>query len=278
MQAEREIIGRGMRSEIIAWGPGKVLKLYYPGHSAAFVEGEAKATRRAAELGIPAPAVYQTLELDGRHGIVMDRLEGPTLEGMILRRPFSAPRLAVHLARLQAIMHRIDVSAEARPLTVQLRSRITHPRSPLSEEQKAVAVGVLDTMPTGKSLCHGDLHPQNVIMTKGRGPVVIDWDAPTSGNPLADVARTFLILRAGSYHAPKEIRQLISLITRAAGRNYLRGYLELAGDLVKGAGDFGTWLWLNAAARLVEGVEPEEQWLFGIVRRGIERDRQQSKG
>jgi hypothetical protein len=67
---------------------------------------------------------------------------------------------------------------------------------------------------------------------------------------------------------------MILLVTRAICRNYLRAYRDLAGDLIERAGDLRTWVWINAAARLMEGIPVEEQWLTDIVRRGAaERNR-----
>ena len=278
MEAERQVLGRGMRSEIIAWGDGKVLKLYHEGWSAESVAGEAAATRRVAELGVPAPQVFETVTIDGRHGIVMERLDGPSMDSLFYQKPLSAPRTVVQLSELQARMHRIDVSAEANPLIEQLRRKINGRRSPLAPELKAAAVSAMERMPLGKSLCHGDLHPQNVVWSDSRGPVVIDWDSPTYGNPLADVARTYLILSAGHRHVPARVRPMIGLVSRFICRNYLRAYRTLAADLIEGAGDLNTWLWINAAARLVEGIAVEEQWLTEIVRRGAEHAVVQARG
>jgi len=265
---ERVVIGRGMRSEIIAWGDHRVLKLYHAGTPAQSVAREAEATRRVAQLGVPAPHVHETVEVDGRPGIVMERLAGPSLDQVFYRQPLAAPRLIKPLAELQATMHHIDVTAEAQPLTVQLRRKISSGRSPLAPELRAAALAALDQMPGGSSLCHGDLHPQNVVWAGPRGYVIIDWDSPTYGNPLADVARTYLILTAGRLHVPRRIRPLITFVTRFMCRNYLRIYRGLAGDLITTAGDLNTWLWINAAARLCEGIAVEEPWLTGIVRRG----------
>lgn len=269
MASERIVIGRGMRSEIIAWGDGRVLKLYHAGTPAQAVAREAEATRRVAQLGVPAPRVHETVEVDGRPGIVMERLEGPSLDQMFYRQPLAAPRRIRPLAELQAAMHHIDVAAEAQPLTEQLRRKISSQRSPLAPELRAAALATLDRMPGGSSLCHGDLHPQNVVWAGSRGYVIIDWDSPTYGNPLADVARTYLILSAGRFHVPRRIRPLITFVTRFMCRNYLRVYRSLAGDLFARASDLNTWLWINAAGRLCEGIAVEEPWLTGIVRRGV---------
>jgi Ser/Thr protein kinase RdoA (MazF antagonist) len=56
------------------------------------------------------------------------------------------------------------------------------------------ALDRLAGLPTDRSVCHGDMHPGNVVMTE-RGPVTIDWVTASSGTALADVARTLMLLR-----------------------------------------------------------------------------------
>jgi aminoglycoside phosphotransferase (APT) family kinase protein len=41
-----------------------------------------------------------------------------------------------------------------------------------------------------------DLHPLNVIMSP-RGPIVIDWPNARRGDPMADVALTYALIRCG---------------------------------------------------------------------------------
>ena len=52
-------------------------------------------------------------------------------------------------------------------------------------------------MPEGDCLCHGDFHPINVLGAVSR-PLVIDWSHACSGNPSADVCRSYLLLKLHS--------------------------------------------------------------------------------
>jgi aminoglycoside phosphotransferase (APT) family kinase protein len=56
------------------------------------------------------------------------------------------------------------------------------------------AVRVLDALPDGDRLCHGDYHPGNVLVAADRVGV-IDWANAACGVPEADHARTVLLLR-----------------------------------------------------------------------------------
>jgi thiamine kinase len=269
--AEREVIARGARSEIIAWAPGKVLKLYEKGRTAAFVGGEAEATRQVRDLGIPAPEIYGTLEVDGRHGIIMERIDGPSMVDALRADGSQYGQLARILAEVQAAVHAHEVP-QASPLQKELRRRINSPHSPLAAELKARATVALEGLPEGQALCHGDLHGMNIILSPGRGPVIIDWDSPTAGNPLADVARTLLICLASRWHVPAEQFDQAKMLTGRLAFVYLRRYFALRPVCRARRADLRTWLWINAAARLSEGIAVEERWLADMVREGHARD------
>ncbi|MDP2870960.1 MAG: aminoglycoside phosphotransferase family protein [Bacillota bacterium] len=270
MVAGREVIARGMRSEIIAWEPGKVLKLYLPGWSAAAVAGEVAATRYVGQLGIPSPTVYGAVEIDGRHGIILERIGGPSMNEAFNTDQSRYAQLARMLAEVQAAVHAHDVP-DGPPQRRQLRNKINAPRSPLPADLKEAATIVLEGLPDGTAACHGDLHPMNVMLSPGRGPVIIDWDCPTVGNPLADVARTLLILLAGRWHVPSPQSESMRLMSNRIALIYLRRYFQLRHCAKADRRDLRTWLWVNAAARLAEGVQPEEGWLVGLVKDGIAR-------
>jgi Ser/Thr protein kinase RdoA (MazF antagonist) len=58
----------------------------------------------------------------------------------------------------------------------------------------------LDELPDEERVCHGDFHPDNVLLGEG-GPVIIDWGPASAGHPLAD-------------DIPEESSRLIALIER----------------------------------------------------------------
>jgi aminoglycoside phosphotransferase (APT) family kinase protein len=64
---------------------------------------------------------------------------------------------------------------------------------PLPENLRDAALKALETMPDGDRLCHGDFHPGNILLGRS-GPVIIDWIDSSIGSPLADAARTSIML------------------------------------------------------------------------------------
>ena len=102
----------------------------------------------------------------------------------------------------------------------------------------------------------GDFHPANLLITP-QGLVIIDWLDATVGNPLADLARSTLLIQAavknGSLRQPW-LRWSVQLFQWILVREYFR--LNPGGEK-----EFRRWLPLAAAARLSEHVPGEHDWL-----------------
>jgi aminoglycoside phosphotransferase (APT) family kinase protein len=53
-------------------------------------------------------------------------------------------------------------------------------------------------------LCHGDLHPSNVILGSD-GPMIVDWFDASRGDPIADVARSSVTLLGDGANPPEHL-------------------------------------------------------------------------
>lgn len=267
------IIGRGARAEVYALGADRALKLYWAGKDPASVEGEARAVEFVHTAGLPVPRCFGTVTIDGRHGIVFQRISGPSMLQRLLGRPWEAGRLARQLAGLQATMHGIEApEPNSEPRQRQaLHHRLAAARQ-LSADVLEAARAALGDLPDGDALCHGDFHPDNIMLGPD-GPVIIDWQEPTWGSPAADVARTLLLLRNAPLHvgARGSARRLVvGLLSSWFARAYLRHYLRvrpLDRELVE------RWIPVLAAARLCENIAVEEEWLSSLARRLLPRSR-----
>lgn len=120
----------------------------------------------ARSHGYPVPAVAEIS--DDETELVMERLDGPSMIDVIGRRPWTVARQARLLSDLHRRLHNL----------------------PSPEWLPAAQVGA------GDRLLHLDLHPLNVLIT-ARGPVVIDWSTAARGDPITDVAMTWVLMAAG---------------------------------------------------------------------------------
>lgn len=247
-------IARGNTADVYPWEPGYVLKLFHR-FSAEDVAYELKVTRAVQASGVPAPAAGPAIVVDGRQGLVYERVDGSNMFVALQRKPWRLCRYARRLAELHAQVHQRSCSDEVPPQRRRLERKIAHAAA-LPEQVKAALLTQLATMPDGDRICHGDMHPGNVLMTAG-GEVVIDWIDATRGNPLADVARTSILLLGAA--ATRQIpHPLVKRVVRLFHWLYLRRYFQLRPG---GQEEYRRWLPIVAAARLSEGIPELEAWL-----------------
>lgn len=254
-----KVIGFGRTAEIREWDEGRVVKLFHPGFPRTAIEQEASAAVLAHSLGVPTPAVFDTVEVEGRLGIVFQRVSGTTMLQSLARRPWLVLRHARRLARLQAHLHRMNGSGLPN-LRERLARRIERSRV-LTPGEKAVIVRRLADLPGGDALCHGDMHPDNVVLTRN-GPVVIDWMNAASGHPAADAARTAITLRL-SLPPEGRVSAWLALGRHLFYRLYLHHYLRIG---PASACQLLAWELPVAADRASEGLPCNElQALYALV-------------
>ena len=253
------LVGQGRTAEIYVWGDNQILKLFRSGWSLAAVEQEKRISQIVHEFGLLVPATGGMIEVDGRHGILYERIDGPSMLRQLGAKPWTAISLLHVFADLHVSMHAHTV----REFPSQ-RQRLTHliqQASPLPAEWTAAALTALNQLPDGGRLCHGDYHPDNVLMSP-TGPIIIDWSEATCGNPLADVANTSLIFRLGAPPPGGMSRLLIGPARAVAEATYMRGYLKRAPAL---RAELAAWHLPIAVARLGAGIPEEKQRLLAQI-------------
>ncbi len=196
------MIASGRDGAVYEYGPGLVLRRTRDGR---VIEREARAMAYAAEHGYPVPHVHDVLS----HGteIVMERLDGPMMMDVMVRKPWTIKRYADLLADLHDQLHEIAAPEWMTRLDGE-----------------------------GDRLLHLDLHPMNVMLTS-RGPVVIDWTNAAAGDPLTDVGLTDVLMTCASSPMPKWANTLLGPARRGMTSLFLRRYRgpELAEHVARAA-------------------------------------------
>lgn len=256
-------IAFGRTAEIYAWDDGWVLKLFHDWFSEESVRTEARLARAVQAAGWPVPAVGQVLEIGNRLGLPYQRVDGTSILEQVRARPWTLPKFSRLLAELQAEMHDSNTVPGLPSQRGRLENKIRRAEG-LSPELRAAALDALAAMPQGARLCHGDFHFDNVLIT-AQGPVVIDWIDAALGRPLADVARSSVIL-LGILAPGSGATWVERVMVRWHHRIYLRHYFRLRPG---GEEEFRAWRPIVAAARMSEGIAEIQDWLLSLVQEGL---------
>ena len=244
-----ERLAEGRTAEVFAYGDGRVLKLDRPEWN-GLAEFEGALLTRLADAGLPVALPHGTVTVEGRSGLILTRVAGPSLmevllgssvdDAVALGERFAALQLACHaalVAGLPELVPRLSREIEAGLADERLRRELLTLLAELDDG--------------GRGVCHYDLHPGNVLAAPG-GWVVIDWLTVAAGPPAADLART-LVLRGRWTTEP------VVSFQRAVRRVESAAY-ELADDALE------SWVRVTAGARLAEGFEGEDAaWLRRVA-------------
>lgn len=259
--SDRVLLAEGREAEVFVQPDGSILKLMREPSYAPRVQREAAALRVLRSNGHDAPVVLDIVTVDGRPGLVIERVPGDNLLALLGRRPLSVLTAGRVMAEAHAVMHDCLAPEELPDLNDDLRQRIE--AAPLPDELRAGALRILETLPHGDRLCHGDLHLGNMLGSFSKS-VVIDWGDASRGDPIADVARTELLHRLGDPPpgAPAAIRALAPIGRSVLVARYLAVYRKLHHIDRR---SLQQWAIVRAAARLLEPIPSEHPKLLRFL-------------
>lgn len=249
MPAIGDVVARGTRSAVHSYGRDAVIKVpdrTTPDH---WILAEARYADAVHAVGAPAPRLLGVEQLDGRAASVWEWVRGPSMWQDLLDAPERAERHGRALADLQLALFKLTPPLTLPTQRNRLRNKIR--RSALMIDPDLSAA--VDRLPAQRGvlrLCHGDLHPGNVLLSRD-GPVAIDWFDASRGEPIADMARSSLLLRHDEEEDPLHLPGATPAVLDAFSGAYherMRAALDVSDDELR------RWSAVEAVARMAEGV------------------------
>jgi aminoglycoside phosphotransferase (APT) family kinase protein len=223
------------------WDRPLVVRLFPPTVPESVVRLEGTVQRGMASAGIPTPEVVHfdvDARLDGRRCFVMEFMDGvPMLGGItagtIVRQgPRLLTRLSRTIADVQVGLHAVDpapIVAELGDVPIRVDRWFDRLQVVVDEgatgferarrwlvEHRPPEAGAL-------VLCHGDLHPGNLLVDeRGNVTAVLDWTVTTLAEPALELGFTTMALSL----VPLDASPFVQRVARAAGRGIARRYVR----------------------------------------------------
>jgi aminoglycoside phosphotransferase (APT) family kinase protein len=238
-----------------------VLRRLRPYRDPTQIRFEAALQNALTDLGYAAPRALlvgaDPAILDGAF-MVMQLVEGrPLAQGMdglisgagfgrVLRLVVDVPRVVERMARMWA---QAQASLNALPAAPVLRALEEAGLSSdaFTYEGRLKGIGrVIDEMglaglkpavawlqanrrsaPAAASVCHGDLHPLNILAAEDKITGVLDWGNTLIGEAALDVGSTIASLATAPIDVPRALRPLVRGLLRYVVWRYRRAYIRL---------------------------------------------------
>ena len=258
------LLAQGGQAEIYELDKYKVIRVLRSTEDEDNLKSEMAIMKLLKEKGKAVPKVYEYLKIDGRPSLIMERLNGETMLDEMKRKPFELLKQAKKLAKLH-----IEVTDSAEGLeiiSINDRAAYLIPKAEmLDKELKKFVLEILNQLPRGNDICHGDFHPGNIIIANGQY-YVIDWSGVTSGEKLSDIAHTYLLLR----NTPKTpgVNIFQSFIIGCAGSIISGKYLSsIEKNYPFDWSEFSKWMVVRAAERIYYGMPTEKEALIKFIKK-----------
>ena len=189
------LIAIGNTAEVFEYEEDKVLKLFKAGYPLEQIQREFNNTVIMNKICVHTPKAFEIVEHEGRHGIVFQKNIGVDLLSEYLKNPSDEKVAAEILVDLTDIQKKV-LSEET--------------TEGISYKNYLEWFGYdASNLPDGNFICHGDLHPGNIIRTKDGELCLIDFMNVCRGPKEYDVARTYVLLTENNPEA------------KAVGKKYL---------------------------------------------------------
>lgn len=213
----------------------------------AIASYETAVQRHVHHHGLPVPAIRAasgpSAELD-RAWILMDHAPGhPLLTGLsastairhasaITRQlPDVLAEAAARLHRCPIDGHYLDEHHERSDIHALLHRIALQAHTVGRDDLGALARQLANHAPTARVICHGDLHPFNLLVDNEQW-TLIDWSAAVITDPHYDLAFTTLLLANPPLSGPAPLRAVAHVIGSRLARRFLRTYAQRTGTTV----------------------------------------------
>lgn len=276
-------ISEGACAEVFEWGNNKkVIKLAKTKTDRHAMQTEYYNSQVAWNNGLSVPQPFKLVDIDGRQGIIFERIYGETLMERFVKQFLSPSSTEDNVigfnyedndtqitARILYEIHSKSIQnmPSQRETIIYSINRVDY----LTPSEKELVIAILNNIPIKQQLCHGDPNPNNIFIRDDKA-VLIDWMNASIGNPEADLAEYIIMIRFAILptYIPDEIVDYFNSIREEIIKVFINEYTKLS-DIT--AEEIDAWITPISARKLsADGItEDEKKLLVNEIRRRLRK-------
>lgn len=247
-------IASGFTADVFMLDNTKVLKLYFEGWDMNYIKNEFHVDSLIQSYSIKTPITYEMITVGNRTGIIFQKLKNITMKDKINNDKKNSFAYAKTLAQVHYKVNSVIDSKNGLTEQKDAYIKVIETRSTLNNNQKNKLIQLLNSLPDGNKICHGDFHPYNLLY-EDDDIYIIDWVGALRGNPLADVAGSYLIIKAMGLKAENNLSflkyKMSSFLINKFAEVYLKEYIRISNSSMS---DIKKWIPIRAATYLDFGL------------------------
>lgn len=207
-----EAIGRGGHGKVYRLDDETIIKIYHDNSPLSLIEKEREYAKNAFVNGIPSAIAYDVVQTEEGYGLVFELAGATTVSKYIMAHPEKLQEYAVKFGMLLKTLN----ATEADPALYGDIKQIYLDRAKKAEEyftdeENAKIVKMINSIPDGSGMIHGDYHTNNVMVQSDGELVLIDMADISRGNALFDIGGTFLTMYLSGMKNPDITLQTIGI-------------------------------------------------------------------
>ena len=207
-----EAIGRGGHGKVYRLDDETIIKIYHDNSPLSLIEKEREYAKNAFVNGIPSAIAFDVVQTEEGYGLVFEMAGATTVSKYIMEHPDKLPEYAVKFGNLLKTLN----AAEADPslygdIKQVYLERAKNAEEYFTDEENAKIVKMINSIPDGSGMIHGDYHTNNVMVQSDGELVLIDMADISRGNGLYDIGGAFLTMYLSGMRNPDITLQTIGI-------------------------------------------------------------------
>ena len=190
-----EKIGAGGNGAVYRISEDEIVKVNFNPDTYETLEQELAKAKEAFFLGVPTAISFDMVDCgEGKKGVVYEIIKSSTLGENIQKDPSRMEELTEKYIEQINFLHSIHtdnpVYGSAKD---SYRKQVEAASKYLTEEEGELLKQILEALPEGDRLVHGDAHPKNIMIQNGE-MLWIDMEGMSVGHPIYDLISIAVIL------------------------------------------------------------------------------------
>lgn len=207
-----EVIGKGGHGKVYRLDAETIIKVYHDASTLDIIEKEMKYAKNAFVNGVPSAISYDIVNTEEGYGLVYEMAGADTVGKTIMAHPDRLQELMVKMAKLLKILNTTEADSNLfGDIRQTYLDRAKNAEKFYTPEENEQIRKLINAIPDGTGMVHGDYHPNNVMVQADGELALIDMADISRGNGLFDIGGAFLTMYLSGMRDPSITQRFTGL-------------------------------------------------------------------